>query len=603
MKHCLIFYFLWIPFFLCAQENSNIEQHSVASVIIDAEDLGPIPYATIISKESNKGTVSNEDGYFRLDGLQDNATVRVSFIGYKTELYKAKEVPDTIYLKIKNEVLSEVELLADNSFLYYLLSRSKKTSSYVERKAKSYFSLETHIDTTQVELVEAYYNGSYQSYDLEKLDMKAGRVALKIYDDEVFVSMETSKALQMHRLYEHNDYFPTSPFELSKRKLKKFYNLFLFKKFKDDKNRTIYVIDYSPKAEKDRYFEGRVWVDSLSAKIQKLDLNIEKAGIHPFVAYTPNDSLISVSLKITKNFKEIEGTPYVNAIDFNYNIEYKARPVNSEALSANGEKIPLVISEKRASKIKHISSKALLYAYNYDDNFILPFLELASSGMSDYRKMNAIPFNENFWNHMDEFRFNDKVHNNAKFISEEAEIGMSNIFKPNQYFKKGFMEHAYKAWNKKRIFFREEGKTKVDYTDYMDWIPSQRYHLEAQLVLDINTFADSIYVDTYSVMDPYRSYYYFPKAQQDYAFINMYFDLIEVHRRKLENEIRLKNYTAEEIIALYEGKKAQLEKITQTFFKEVARGTNARGMEKWNALILQELDIDNMQLFEISYQQ
>lgn len=592
MINRLIYIILCVPYFLFAQEQDEKKTFSVEAVVIDAQDAMPVPYATILCRGNNKGTISNENGFFKMNGLTAHATLEISFIGYQTEKYNASLVPDTIYLKVKNEVLNEVELLADNSFLYYLLSKSKKTSSYKPKIAKSYFSLETHIDDTQVELVESYYNGHYQSYDLEKLKMKAGRIALKVYDEEVFVSMETSRALHMHRLYDHNDYFPVSPFELSKNKLKKKYNLFLYAKFKDDKNRTIYVVDYTPKTQQDKYFEGRVWIDSLSAKIQKLNLKIDKASIFPFVALTPKDTLLSVSMNITKNFKEIDGTPYVNAIDFNYNLEYKARTADVQ-----------FISRERNYTIKNVSSKALLYAYNYDDVFVLPFLEYNSDDMADYRLMNAIPYNQDFWDHMDEFRFNDQIHQNEKFISEEADIDMENIFEPNAYFEKGFWEHAYKQWNKKRLFFREDPKNKGDYNKYMEWIPSERYHLEAQLFLDVNQFKDSLYINTCTVMDPYRTFYHFPKTNKDNAFINMYFDLIEIHRAKFEKEIRLNANSIDAIKSMYINKIEQLEKISQNFFREVARGTSQKGMEKWNRYIYEALEIDNLQIFEVSYEE
>ena len=607
MKHCLIFYFLLIPFFLCAQENNKVEPFVLEAVIIDAEDLGPIPYATIISKESNKGTVSNENGYFRLDGLQANASVKISFIGYKTESYQANELPDTIYLKIKNEVLNEVELLADNSFLYYLLSRSKKTSSYVEHNAKSYFSLETHVDTNQVELVEAYYNGAYQSYDLSSLQMKAGRTALKMYNNEAFVSLETSKSLYMHQLFDKNNYFPSSPFEFSKRKLKKTYHLFLHRKYKDDNGNTIYVVDYEPKEAPSKYFKGRVWIDSLSSKIQKINLKIEQASIFPFVALTEYDSLKNVNMEITKNFKEIDGVPYVKSIDFDYKLSYKVRGRNTKSLGdtsiVSDAKRPIQIGLKRKVTTKNITSKALLYAYDYEETFVLPFMDFEVLKMSDHKLINAIPFNEIFWTHMDEFRFNDEVHNNKKFLYEEADIDVKTLYKKNPYFKNGFIEYTYKHWDTKRIFFRNDKQTKEDYTDYMEWIPSERYRLGGQLVLDLNEFDDSLYVNTYSIMDPYKTFYHFPKKNKDYAFMNMYFDLLEIHRRKFEKEINEAPRSIEGIIAMYNKKKEHLERNFQNFFKDVVRGTNQNGMEKWNKYIYENIGIDNMKLFELDFEQ
>ena len=52
----------------------------------EIQDLNgaPVAFANVIFKDSNEGTISNEDGRFYLQSDNDYATVSFSFVGYKT---------------------------------------------------------------------------------------------------------------------------------------------------------------------------------------------------------------------------------------------------------------------------------------------------------------------------------------------------------------------------------------------------------------------------------------------------------------------------------------------------------------------------------------
>ena len=150
-----------------------------------------------------------------------------------------------------------------------MVSKCRKSATYKRKKAKTYFELETHIKNKQVELVECYYNGEFEGYDLQNLALKNGRIALALYGNRFFVSTETSNALNMHKLFDYNDFFPRSPFDLNKKKLKKRYTLRLAKKYKDEQSNTIYVVTFFPKENSKNAFEGKVWIDSLEKSIVK----------------------------------------------------------------------------------------------------------------------------------------------------------------------------------------------------------------------------------------------------------------------------------------------------------------------------------------------
>ena len=137
-------------------------------------------------------------------------------------------------------------------------------------KSKTYFELESYVNEHQVELVESYYNGSFMGYDLNSLDIKAGRLGLSGFKHRLFVSLETSKAMVMHKLLKENDYFPGSPIECNKHKLRKHFQLRLVSKYEDENARTLYVINYTPIDSSLSLFEGCVWIDSASNDLHKI---------------------------------------------------------------------------------------------------------------------------------------------------------------------------------------------------------------------------------------------------------------------------------------------------------------------------------------------
>lgn len=52
------------------------------------------------------------------------------------------------------------------------------------------------------------------------------------FENRFFISSETSKALNLLKLFDDNTYFPKQPLQLSRKKIEKDYNLQLTRKYK-----------------------------------------------------------------------------------------------------------------------------------------------------------------------------------------------------------------------------------------------------------------------------------------------------------------------------------------------------------------------------------
>lgn len=73
-----------------AQEDENLIQFS--GVVIDGDSLNPLPFTTIMIKNSHRGTISDYYGFFSFVA-QPNDTVEFSSVGYKKVSFV---IPDTL---------------------------------------------------------------------------------------------------------------------------------------------------------------------------------------------------------------------------------------------------------------------------------------------------------------------------------------------------------------------------------------------------------------------------------------------------------------------------------------------------------------------------
>ncbi len=111
--------FLLIVILVVGSEDSwsQIQENIVITgVVLDADSLNPVPYTAIAIKNTNRGTISDNSGYFSIM-VAPLDTLIFSVVGYKESLFVLPQLVDKEYSLIqlitrKTIVLSEVEILA-----------------------------------------------------------------------------------------------------------------------------------------------------------------------------------------------------------------------------------------------------------------------------------------------------------------------------------------------------------------------------------------------------------------------------------------------------------------------------------------------------------
>lgn len=570
---------------------SQQERKMIAGQLLTADSLTVIPYVSIKNLTLKQATISNEAGYFQLPISSFNDSIVISSFEYNVYKLKLDSLTNdyTIYLEPKLKILDAISVRPTvQEPLIDLLSAVRKNNRTNPKTAKSYFFLRTFHDSTQIELIEGYYNLDYKGYDIEDIHLKAGRLGLTAINDRYFSSHNGVKAITEIKALRESDLFPSTPLSLKSKDIRQQFHLILENKFIDENGDSVWIINYNPKQAFAANFTGKIWINQTKKTLKKMTLECSDCQKHPFnPMFAGSDSLANLDLKITKTFRDSNGKSDFEQVDLSYSLDYFSRKGTDH--------------ERNYS----IRTNAVLYVYDYDHQFTVPYFSVEKD-LSDYRKINAYTYNPFFWNNQNEFAMNQQEMENQRYYSSPTTITNSDFFKtfnndtlPNSNLikKKGIAESQFVHWSADRIIWRDL-KTDSTANFQTSSIIAERYNLDVQFFMDWNKYNDSINVLTDVVFNPYKSYYYLPIDARTNCFINMYFDLCEVQRRQLQLALdKLENRTRTACFDYFKQFLLTAEKERQRFLTEVDRGTNDKNMEKWNRYLIEQLNIDNLHIF------
>lgn len=576
---------IWILLFMLATAYGVVagQEMVLEGTVLNAKTREPISYANVWNLRTGKGTISNLDGYFRL-AVRGGDSVRISYIGFKEFWLVAneKQKKRTVFLVESVQILTTVTVTPDDDdYLYDLIRKCKESGERVTSSlfSRGYFELKSYQNDAQLELVEGYYNVESKGYEIRDLQLKTGRIALQPFIDRLYVSLESSTAMVMHQLLEKNQSFPESILELSGRRMRKAYYLDLEKRYLNEQSDSVYVVAYRPKEADGKSFQGKLWLNTSKNYIEKVSLNVRPARVHPFLPLFLTDSISNVSIELTKTYQLFKGKPAISHVDFVYVLDYASR-----------------MSEEHM-QLYAIKTRALLYAYQPERPFASPQFDFGGLNFGDYKKINAYPYLDFFWKDNEEYRLNDGANSNDVFFNDPQSITNSDFFDPNSYLKKGFLQSPFVMWSTKRILLKDliadtipDPRTSVYQTN--------KYKLDVQVFYDVISHKDSLHQVSAVVFNPYGTFYHLPIDQKTHCFVNLFFDLCEIERRKWVMELARTPFDEGAYLASYQRFVGHLKQVQQNFLKEVDRGTNEMGVMRYNELIKKELSIDNVALFQ-----
>lgn len=103
-----------------------------------------------------------------------------------------------------------------------------------------------------------------------------------------------------------------------------------------------------------------------------------------------------------------------------------------------------------------------------------------------------------------------------------------------------------------------------------------------------------------AVLSPHQTFVDRKMTNNIRAFVNMYFDLIEIEKRNLSNTLKgIQQLDNKKLTELYTLSMKNVDVMLSKFSKDVFHGTNKAGMVKWNKYIYDILGVDNIQHFNL----
>jgi len=573
----------------------SFSQTRITGVVRDSQTGEPLPFSSIAVKSSTQGTIANSDGAFSLPVNLIRDTLVFSYLGYEAMEISAKELAGIkiVLLKRKDILLQEVVVHSSDDYLYEILDRCRKNllKNCGETVSKVYYGIETKTKDRPVELLECYYNGYLNGISVNSLKLKNGRIGVAEIDKRYFLTLNSSKGISRMPLISVRDDYPSLPLQMTKREAKK---RFLLSPGQGD-NETVHIA-FRPKKESLSQFSGDLWIDKQSHALVKADLHIVNARKHPFLPVFPADSICRIDMDISHAFEKEGSTSRLDHISFSYRITYKS--VRDTPMVA----VPSIIQ-------RELITSGIIYFYDYGNPFILPCFTYDNE-IDDYSKISIIPYNDFFWDNNNTMVLTSAQKENLGFFANE---GCLVNYRENNFGKdflrirhtdstfSSLYESNYYFWSpNKRIMLNRKLNQNLIYPreKVNNSILSNLYSLKVQFLLDVTQKDETFDYRSYTVFDAAKTFYHLEEEPETRAFLNIFFDICEIERRKMENLLNSSGNTIQKIDSIYNEAVKRKDEISKQYLKEVQLGKAKKFLSEWNDYVFENLGIDNLKLFK-----
>lgn len=339
---------------------ANEEGKVFGAHIQDAKTGESLPYVSIYVA-SGIGTMTNIDGDFSIKTDED-ADLRISYIGYKTVTVKAGRLPKTVKMEPVDNMLQEVVVLPMQSILKNIEKRLVKDYSSKKKKTSRYFYRQL-VSTKNNELAEAFLEAksAVNLRELTFLSGRHGRTTETGLRRPLIADMNFHHPLELGLLLEDVEYWYglTRPFSSLKnsKKIRTPYS-YTIEQFEDEGEK-MYRISFERKdtTKQSIALTGTMYVDaktyqvhSFDGKVEGLYLDVHKDFVR---MYSPINLDVHIKYRHDKKYTEIENISYT----------MKSGDVSTNAILFNVDGLSLKTS-KKAKKQKVVSENMLM---NIDD--------------------------------------------------------------------------------------------------------------------------------------------------------------------------------------------------------------------------------------------
>ncbi|MBP8824527.1 MAG: hypothetical protein KBH07_12875 [Flavobacteriales bacterium] len=355
-----------------------------------------------------------------------------------------------------------------------------------------------------------------------------------------------------------------------------------------------YHLGFAPKDGSGAFFRGELRVDRATATVRSLDLECLHCTRHPFQPLGQEDELREVDLQYRQSFGRWQGRPVLNTVEIGYAFTY-----HTGARSARlAEQDPGFRNDWR------FQTKGILHLFAPGESFILPLFG-NDAGQTDYRKVLSMPYDSAFWaNAPSLVRTLRQQQDQALFAKQGLLLGNDRQWGDTDTARRGFFKGNNAFWSPQ---LRVRMKSVLDSTAYAP--PSGKHEvatatanqlrLVARLYLNIDRTEQGYRTFSATVLDGFNSWCHLPDQRPTDVLLNIYFDLCEMERRRMQVALDRPGLSLERIHTIHAAAERAIDQATGTFLRDVRYGADNRALGRWNARVRDALGVDNFLLFGI----
>ncbi|NOR28075.1 MAG: hypothetical protein GQ540_06060 [Lutibacter sp.] len=574
----------------------SFSQSIIEGFIYDKETKTSLPYATIkIISNHNYYTITNEDGKFEIYDRFALDSLEVRFIGFKTKKVAVSYFKEhsKLYLAANTFRLNQVLVVAkkDKNYTYNLLNSliQKYRNKQLITKSKAFLTLTSSARGVPIETIEGFYNSEQNaSKGIMGLELKSGRFGQNATFP--FYSLNNTDILKDFQLFKKNkQILPLYPGNLTlgaiKAKYKVTINACISCDFED------ISISFVPKRANGRLLSGTIIFNKKSLTIKKISLRGEDIVAGGLSSIIEDDTVTPKSIQLNINFNPHDYDK-IQSIDFEFTMNYRSK-----------------------DNFEIITSNSLLYFYDYDNPFKVPYFTNNINFNNDYDKIRALQASEEFWNLNYQFPKSYKEKMSLDFFKKYGYLINYNTSIPSDYLQ--YIRPSIIAWQEnnslkwpdiKFNLLKEEGKT-IDRKAYKQGA-TKAVDKEAFSISEIKqkpnkseideqlnfSFLLDVYINklgeqqfsTKTLFDRNSSFCSNNRINHKLMYINLIFNVYEIYNQELKAELS-KSSSFEEAKTLCEQKFNEATLKVKKLTVDTNKGTNFQNLVRWSEKIKQKL--------------
>lgn len=585
--------YLTLSFVLLSYMASS--QIHISLVVKNEKTNDAVQFCNVGIEGSGLGGITNEDGVITMEVPSSYSTdsISISHIGYEPKNISISDIGDSkkvVYLKEYAYILPEVEISSNDDEWFQILNKCRNVNikQKNQSRTKAFYSIESTKDDMPLEVVECFYTADVSGLKVNDLAFKNGKLFLN-KSESGWRTINASETYKHFNIFQETDLFPSSILNFGLSGMKKRFNVEM--EFTED----LYKVFFSPKDKNGAYFSGYIFIDRYDYSLKQIEYFTDNATIYPFLPLYPDDSISKVSLSINETFADNGGFVLPELVRYDYSFDYYSR---------------------RYGVLHKVESKSFLYLYDYGESFVDPLFDFYADP-TDYRKISLIPYNDVFWKQNYKFTISESKSEKIDYFesgnqsfdynsstSEETIFGDAIVAQiennMDNFRHKGFFETPYIKWNNDVKLLVHEKRPQSENSIENIIATSQKYKFVVQILLDITELDDSIHWQSFTIFDPFQSYYDYEEHHTEniFACVNIYFALCEDIRLEMEEKIKKNHRSVEDIKQIYSETKNELENFRKKYFREVGLGENLFELRLYNAMVIRKFGIDYIEMFK-----